>query len=322
MLLPRAISARGGAVDRREVDRGRGAGPAGVGASRHPGTVRSAHRLVSTLERAFDLLNTSSYDDATGRAFLAATGKLAVQTGWLAFDADRHVLARRCYSDALSLASASDDSDLTARACLCAGLQAITLARTGQGSPSYALTLIGRARDLMRGRPPSRIHAIIAAREAGVYALLGDAHGFGRATATAWRELDAALNFEPLEECPQWLRFVTPSEVHAHEARAHSDIGNPARALALYEVACAEFAQPRNAVNARALLAATRVAVGDAHGALDEAAPVLAELEGGVVSARTVKALAPVRAAARELPAGADFAERFDALTTTLRSTA
>ncbi|MEV0357480.1 hypothetical protein AB0H71_15595 [Nocardia sp. NPDC050697] len=291
-------------------------------ADQQVGGVPLVDAAVTTLERAFDLLNTSSYDDATGRAFMTATGKLAVQTGWLAFDADRHMLARRYYSDALSLASASADPDLTARACLCAALQAITLARAGQGSPSYALALIGRARDLMRGRPPGRIHALIAAREAGVYALLGDTGGFGRATATAWRELDAALNLEPLEECPQWLRFVTPSEVRAHEARAHTDIGNPALALALYEVACAEFAQPRNAVNVRALLAAARVAVGDEHGALEEAGPVLAALEGGVTSARTVKALAPVRAAARELPAGAEFAARFDAVTTTIRSTA
>ncbi|MEV0357527.1 hypothetical protein AB0H71_15830 [Nocardia sp. NPDC050697] len=272
---------------------------------------------VATLNRTLDLLGTSSYDEATGRAFMTATGNLAVQTGWLAFDAEQHRQARRCYADALSLASACDDPDLTAYACLCAALQAVWLSRDGRGSLSYALTLIGRARTLMRGRPPGRIHVLIAAREAGVRALLGDADGFGRATATAWREMDAAWNFEPIDECAQWLRFVTHSEIRSHEARAHNDIGNPAQALALYEVACSEPAQPRNSVNARAWLAATRAAIGDTGGALEEAAPVLAALEVSVASTRTAKVLTPVRAVARALPSGEEFAARFDALTTT-----
>ncbi|MFC8532168.1 hypothetical protein [Nocardia sp. NPDC057227] len=283
-------------------------------ADQHVGGAPLVDAAAATLDRTLALLHTSSFDGATGRAFMAATADLAVVTGWLAHDTDRHALARRCYSDAASLASAADDTDIAAHAYLNSANQALTLARTGRGSSSYALTLVGRARDLMRGRPPGRIHALIATREAQVYGVAGDHEGFGRAIATAWRELDAAVNFEPDDEVPLWLRFVSASEIRALEARGYNDLGDLPRALTLYEVTCSEFAQPRNALNDRAWLAATRAAIGDAAGALEDGTPVLAALAESVRSPRTLNALAPVRAAAEDAPGGADFVARFDTL--------
>ncbi|MFC3966485.1 hypothetical protein [Nocardia jiangsuensis] len=272
---------------------------------------------VAGLDRALALLSTGAYSDATGRALMSATGELAVQAGFLAYDANRHDLARRCYSDSFALASAADDAGLTVHACLNAANQAIALARQNRGSPSYALTLVSRASDLVRGQAPGRVHALVAARQAQAYGVAGDRLGFGRAIATAWRELDAAVNFEPVDDCPQWLRFVNAAELHQHEARGFGDIGDTAQALARYDLTCAEAASPRNAANARAWRAATRAENGDTRGALEDGVEVLGLLEASVASPRTREVLGPVRAVARDASGGDEFAIRFDALTTT-----
>ncbi|MFD0360274.1 helix-turn-helix domain-containing protein [Nocardia sp. GCM10030253] len=270
---------------------------------------------VEGLARAKGRLEKCAFDIATGDAFTSAAGELAVLAGWLAFDADMHPLARRCYSDAIALASQADDDDLTAHTCLYAANQSIALSQTGQASPHHALKLIDRARDLMRGRPPGRIHALIAIRQAQAVGLLGDRTAFGRAIATAWREVDQAVEYEPVEECPTWLRFVNHTEVRGHEARGYGRVGDFAKAVELFEAAANSDAAARNAVNARAWLASARAAVGDLGAALAEAFPVLEHLDNSVSSPRTVKVLEPVRRATASLPAGAEFRQRFDALT-------
>jgi hypothetical protein len=277
--------------------------------------------LVSTalaqLARAKNLLETGTFDTATGDAFTSATGELAVLAGWLAFDADLHTLARRCYFDAMALAVQANDAELTAHSCLYAANQSIALSRTGQASPHHALRLIDRARDLMRGRPPGRIHALIAIRQAQATGLLGDRQGFGRAIATAWREVDQAVEYEPLAECPVWLRTVNHNEVRGHEARGYGRTGDLTKAVSLFESAASEGSTSRNAVNTRAWLASTRAAAGDLDGALADGLSVLEHLDNGVSSPRTVKVLEPIRRATVNVSAGAEFRDRFDKLAQT-----
>lgn len=272
---------------------------------------------VDALAQAQGLLHGSVFGDQAGRAWMSAVGELAVETGWLAHDADQTDVARRCYADALSLASAAGDDDLTIHAALNSALQTISLARRGEASPSYAQMLIQRAGDLVRRRPPGRIHALIAARQAAAHGVAGDRQGVARAMSTAWREMDSAAEYEPTEDCEPWLRFVTHSEVRGHEARAHTATGNHGQALALYEVAAAEPASARNAANAAAWFAAALARAGDASGAIEAAQPVLKTLEKSVASPRTLRVLKPVRGAADAGSEGEEFRERFDALTTT-----
>jgi hypothetical protein len=176
------------------------------------------------------------------------------------------------------------------------------------------LQLTDRSRDLMRGRPPGRIHALIAVREAQAYGLLGDRMAFGRAVATAWRELEQALQFEPLEEVPQWLRFVTYSEIADHEARGYADMGDLRRSVDLYATAVGRPAGVRNATIVRAWSAATRARLGDISGALEHGFPALLHLSA-IASTRTLSRLEPVRTAVDRSPAGADFRDLYDALT-------
>lgn len=271
-------------------------------------------RAVRELATAKNRLNMCSFSTDTARALTSAVGELAVLTGWLAVDADMHPLARRCYSDAMALASEADNPDLTAHTCLYVANQSIALSRVGKASPHNALKLISRARDLMRGRPPGRIHALIATRQAQAASLLGDRDAFGRAIATAWREVDQAVEYEPLEECPPWLQSFNHAEVRGHEARGYGTVGEFSKAVDLLEAAASEQTMVRNALNTRACLASARVAAGDMSGALAEAEPILIELDNTVSSPRTVRTLAPVRRAAESLPAAAEFRRQFDAL--------
>ncbi|MFI5716029.1 hypothetical protein [Nocardia sp. NPDC051750] len=263
------------------------------------------------LAHAKHTLDTASYDTRTGNSFAAATGHLAVLAGWLAYDSDLHPVARRCYADALALASEAGDDDLVALTCVTAANQSIALARNGQGSPHQALKLIDRTRTLMRGRPPGRIHALIAVREAQARGLLGDRMGFGRAIATAWREMEQAINFEPMEQCPQKLRFVTPAEVRGHEARGYGDVGDLRKSIELLKTAAAEERAPRNAVNDRAHAAVAHAQLGDLSTALAVGAGVLAEFEN-VTSDRTLRVLEPLRDT--DHPAAEEFNDRFVAL--------
>ncbi|MEU6831585.1 hypothetical protein ABZ894_23295 [Nocardia beijingensis] len=272
---------------------------------------------VTQLNRAKNLLETGTFDSASGNAFTSATGELAVLAGWLAFDADMHALARRCYSDAMALASQADDADLTAHSCLYAANQSIALSRTGRANPHHALRLIDRAHHLMRGRPPGRIHALIAIRRAQASGLLGDRREFGRAIATAWREIDQAVEYEALADCPTWLRSVDHSEVRGHEARGCGRVGDLTRAVRLFEAAVSEQSSNRNAVNTRAWLASARTAMGDHSGALAEAMSVLDHMDNGVSSPRTLNVLEPIRRATADLPEAAEFRHRLDNLTKT-----
>ncbi|MEU7767005.1 hypothetical protein AB0B25_17985 [Nocardia sp. NPDC049190] len=266
---------------------------------------------LEQLAHAKHTLDTASYDTEAGNTFASATGHLAVLAGWLAFDSDLHQVARRCFADALALASETGNEDLVAHTCLFAANQSIALSRTAQGSAHHALKLIDRARTLMRGRPPGRIHALIAAREVQAQGLLGDRMGFGRAIATAWREMEHALDYEPLEECPQWLRFVTPAEIRGHEARGYGEIGEIRKSIELLDAAAAEEKGTRNAVNDRAHAAAAHARMGDIPAALALGTAVLSELEN-VTSGRTLRVLAPIRTS--DHPAAEEFRERFVAV--------
>ncbi|WP_157838351.1 hypothetical protein [Nocardia farcinica] len=266
---------------------------------------------VQQLAAAKHRLDVGSYSPEVGNAFAAATGRLALMAGWFAADSDRHPLTRRCYADALALATEADDETLIADTCLYAANQAIGLARRGYCTPHSALKYIDRARTLTRGKPPGRIHALIAAREAQAQALMADRTAFDRAIATAWRELDHALMFESPEDAPQWLRFVTAAEIHGHEARGYGALGDWGRSVQVFEEVLSgdEADSPRNATNTSAWAAAAKARLGEVADALETGHQVLAELES-VASVRTLRVLEPVR----DVDPGGDFRDRFDQL--------
>ncbi|MDE1668459.1 hypothetical protein [Nocardia gipuzkoensis] len=269
---------------------------------------------VQALETAKHLLDTCAFSEEAGREFIRATGELATIAGWLAYDSDRYSLARRCYADAFSLANQAGDDPLTVHVCMNAALLAVSRLRNEEANPHRALNLAGRARQLARGHAhgPSRIHALIATREAQAYGLLGDRVAYRKAIATAWREFDSAVDHESHADCPPWLRFVNATEIRYHEARAHGRLGDHEKSADLYAGLVLEHAGARNSAGYRAGSATALVKVGDVDAAVEQGISVLADLEGSVSSTRILRRLEPVRAAAEGR--SDEFTTRFDEL--------
>jgi len=260
--------------------------------------------------RARRMLEEGAYTDQTGRELMSAAGDLAIRAGWASYDSgDQHGLARQLYAEALLLADHADDDALAVHVLENMTLQSLNLARGGRpGLAREAVRFSERAAQLARRDPASRLHALIAAREAVAYSLLGDARGFRSAMGRAWRELDRGLGADD----PVWLRFVGPAEVRTHEARGLVCLGEADAAAPL----CQDSLQtpglsPRNRAFYHAQLASTLAACGDAPGAVSQGLAVLPALERDVASLRTLRELSSVRSAAEQV-GSEEFCERFD----------
>lgn len=273
------------------------------GAALARGALRQYHR-------ARRMLDESDYSDRIGNKLMSAAGDLAVCVGWLSYDAGDQTLSRQLYSEALLLASESGNDALSVRVMEKMSLQSVYLARdAGRVKIAReAVRLSGRAAELARYDPSSRLHALIAAREAISYATLGDRHGFNAAITQAWREMDHSVS----DNDPVWLQFVTRSEISVHEAKGQAYLGNLAAAADLYRQSLdSADLPPRNRANYRAQLAATLVTSGATADAITEGLAVLPTLEGKVASPRTFRELQPVRIVA-EQEGFKDFCIRYD----------
>jgi hypothetical protein len=282
-----------------------------------------ALRALTDYSRAKTMLDNCDMDDAAATAFVSAAGNMAVMTGWLFYDSDQHAAAMTSYNNALALAAYAGDDELAAHTCLNMALQGIALSRRFLADPNAevkshprtALRATARAADLARGRPSGRIHALVASRQALAHASLGDRVAFGRSIATAWREMDLAYDGEPLDQCPDWLKFMSHNEVRSHEAIGYSDLGDASKSAELFAEIAAERAGQRNAASYRAWLAASLVQLGDTDTAVTEASVVLDRLASGISSDRTFRKLEPVRQAATK-PSFSDFRDRYDQMAT------
>ncbi|MGW4119906.1 helix-turn-helix domain-containing protein [Nocardia sp. NPDC004711] len=281
--------------------------------ARRVGGAPLVRTVLAQSERAVRALDTATFGNSEAEAtYLSAVGHLAATASWLAFDSTLVTQARRSANDAFAVANQARDDDVTIHSCMVRSLETLALAKTGEGSPQYALRLTGLARNLLRGRPPARIHALVATREAQAHAQMGDRERFIRAIAVAWREMEQAADHEPIEQCPVWLQFVSGSEIKFHEARGYERLGDTATAVELF--GAMERGAGRNAVFYRARKAATLAGGGDLAAAVAEGAQVLDQLEQDLRSPRTIKVLEPIRTAADKLAFAEAFCERFDAV--------
>ncbi|WP_433566864.1 helix-turn-helix domain-containing protein [Nocardia sp. CA-151230] len=281
--------------------------------ARRVGGAPLVRAVVAQSEQALRVLDTVTFGNSEAETiYLSAVGHLAAAASWLAFDSTLLAQARRSANDAFAVANQAGDDDVTVHSCMVRSLETLALAKTGEGSPQYALRLTGLARNLLRGRPPARIHALVATREAQAHAQLGDRERFVRAIAVAWREMEQAADYEPIEQCPVWLQFVSRSEIKFHEARGYERLGDTATAVELFSAM--ERGAGRNAVFYRARKAAILAGGGDLAAAVAEGVQVLDQLEQGLSSPRTITVLEPIRTAADKLPTDEEFCQRFDAV--------
>ncbi|MET8051614.1 helix-turn-helix transcriptional regulator [Streptosporangium sp. NPDC005286] len=268
-------------------------------------------QAVRQFQRARRMVDESDYTMAVGSELLSATGNLAICTGWLAFDGGDLALSRQLYGEALALAHAAEDTELTAHVLLSMAMLATYVARTTgpRGTAREGLRLASRAGNEARHLPSPRLHALVALREANASAVLGDEAAFRSALIRARRELDRG----PHQDDPEWILFVSETEIDQHEASGRRNLGDPIRAAKLYhEVLDNGSLSPRNRACSHAQLASALLQQGDRTQAIDEGLAVLSTLTGGVTSVRPLKELRSLRAEVGS--ASAEFRTRYDTL--------
>jgi transcriptional regulator with XRE-family HTH domain len=270
--------------------------------------LRQAVRLYA---RARAMLDESDYTGEIGRQLQVVAAELGVGAAWEAYDCADHRLARALYTEAATLANTADDPALTVHVYAHMAQQSHDLARATRrrGLAREALRLADRADDAARHEPSPRLHALVALRQAGAHATLGDELAFRSAIARARRALDRG----PHPADPPWSRFVTESEISHHEAEGRLVLGQPSRSADLY---AAELDDPgrsrRDQVSRRAGFAAALLAGGDGSQAFAEGITVLTDVGERLTSTRILNKLRPLRVAADQ-PTAEEFRVRFDA---------
>ncbi|MBV9445743.1 MAG: hypothetical protein JO345_07595 [Streptosporangiaceae bacterium] len=264
------------------------------------------------------MLKRSSYTDSVGRELLVSTGQLADVSAYFAFDAANLSLAQQLHTEALELAESAGDSVLLAWVLThMAGIPIYRASRASTADTDWASRnaarqaqrLVNRAADEARYEPLPWLHEMIACRQALAASLIGNTAAFRSSIARAQRELDRASGAgEPI-----WLQGgLGESTIIEFHARGSANLGDGAQAEVLYHKLLDQGLAPRARAFTAAHLAGLQLAQSAERDAIATGQTVLALLEDGVKSTRTLNELRPVRAAAAE-SGDEEFCARFDA---------
>ncbi|MBB5935116.1 tetratricopeptide repeat protein [Streptomyces zagrosensis] len=174
------------------------------------------------LSDAYELLDAGTEQQSISDRLHAGAGELAISVGWLAHDSGRVPQARSHYAEALATARLAGDLALEAHAfCNIA-----FLARDAQ-RPREAVRAAQAAQHAGRRLGSPRLLSLLALREAGGRAGLGDRSGCERALLRAQRLFDAG----PSEADPEWMTFYGQAECAGLEAQCWSALRHWERAV-------------------------------------------------------------------------------------------
>ncbi|GGU88844.1 hypothetical protein GCM10010211_64210 [Streptomyces albospinus] len=178
-------------------------------------------RATQPLRAAYELLDSGVQRRAVYDRLQAGAGELAISVGWLAHDSGRFDDARSHYAEALSTARVCGDAALEAHAfCNTAFLARDT------GRPREAVRAAQAAQQAAKRLASPRLRSLLALREAGGWAGLGDRTGCEQALARAERLFAAG----PGERDPEWMSFYGEAELAGLEAQCWSALGETRRA--------------------------------------------------------------------------------------------
>ncbi|MGW6914639.1 hypothetical protein ACWGB8_12590 [Kitasatospora sp. NPDC054939] len=237
-----------------------------------------------SLRRAYVLLNEGEYSAETERELQAGAGELAISVGWLAHDSNRLADARSFYAEALATARMAGDAALEAHVFS----NSAFLARDAN-RPREALRAAQAGQVAARQLGSDRLLSLLAMREAGGWALLGDRAACERALGQAHRLFARGAT----EADPEWMSFFGEAELAGLESQCWSALGDWDRASERAGLAIA-LQDPhfvRNRVLYTAELAHDRLGRGDLAGAAGHGSSAVA-LFGEVRSARIRSMLA------------------------------
>ncbi|MCZ2523328.1 tetratricopeptide repeat protein [Streptomyces sp. HB2AG] len=218
-------------------------------------------RAGHILRVAHGLLDEQPGSAAVADRLHAGAGELAITVGWLAHDSGRLAEARAHYAEALATARLSDDPALEAHA-FC---NTAFLARDA-GRPREAVRAAQAARRAARQVPSARLQSLLALREAGGWAGLGDR----TACEGALNRAHALFGRGTCDDDPEWMSFFGEAELYGLQAQCWAALGEHARAAG-YARRAVELQDPHFGRNI-ALFTAELVVDLVGAGCVDEAA--------------------------------------------------
>ncbi|MFI6873003.1 tetratricopeptide repeat protein [Streptomyces sp. NPDC050400] len=178
-------------------------------------------RAATPLRTAFELLDAGTAQRDVTERLQTGAGELAISVGWLAHDSGRFDDARSHYAEALATARMAGDEALEAHA-FC---NTAFLARDA-GRPREAVRAAQAATRVAAGSGSPRLLSLLALREAGGWAGLGDQRACERCLARA----QALFARGASEADPEWMSFYGEAELEGLEAQCWSALGNWDRA--------------------------------------------------------------------------------------------
>jgi transcriptional regulator with XRE-family HTH domain len=261
---------------------------------------------AARLRELTTLLTTGRHTEQTGRDLQSVIAGLGVLTGWLCSDADRQAEARRYYTSALRAGREARDPHAQL-----AALQAMSLQSRDLNRPREVIELAQRGRVLASRVGTSRQQALLAAREAGGWALLRDA----RRTHATLTEARRLFIRETTGDDPAWMEFFEEDALVGMESVCHADLGDHRRAT-LTGTRCLHIQSPRFArrrLDYTTRLARTTLHEGDIEQAASWATTAI-QLSAAVTSSRVSRQLNSVTAEItrhNEVPAARELAEEY-----------
>ncbi|MFI5754535.1 tetratricopeptide repeat protein [Streptomyces sp. NPDC051569] len=179
-------------------------------------------RASRPLRAAYALLDAGTATRrSTADRLHAGAGELSISVGWLAHDSGRFDDARSHYAEALATARLAGDPALEAHAFCNTSFLAKDAGRYRE-----AVRAAQAGRRAGRRLSSSRLLSLLALREAGGWAGLGDRTGCEQALSLAHGLFDRG----PSDADPEWMSFFGEPELEALEAHCHATLGDWARA--------------------------------------------------------------------------------------------
>ncbi|MET9292914.1 tetratricopeptide repeat protein [Streptomyces sp. NPDC003077] len=178
-------------------------------------------RAAQPLRAAYELLDAGVQRRTLTDRLQAGVGELAISIGWLAHDSGRFEDARAHYTEALATARIAGNPGLEAHA-FC---NSAFLARDA-GTPREALRTAQAGQQAARHLSSPRLLSLLALREAGGWAGLGDRRACEQALVRAHQLFARG----PSDADPEWMTFYGEAELEGLEAQCWSALGERGRA--------------------------------------------------------------------------------------------
>ncbi|MFE9851440.1 hypothetical protein ACFYPN_21980 [Streptomyces sp. NPDC005576] len=187
------------------------------------GSAPLRHAASQALHTAYQWLQSGTYTSSTETKLRTATGALSIAAGWLSYDSGRSADAHSLYGEALAAARIADDPALEAHAFGC-----LSLLAKASGRPREAIAAAQGAQAVARNLGSPRLLSLFHMREAGGWALMGDATATDKAIVRA----HTLYAKGPSDADLAWLDFYAPGELAGLESLARADLGQHERAAA------------------------------------------------------------------------------------------